>query len=262
MADRDNGDLATPAVPGSLWRSVNSLLAERIRDGVYAVGDRLPTEIELAQELGVSRNTVREALNHLANRGLILRRRRGGTTVLGTGEERLRYRYSIDPLAVLDGVSPTTRLQLVRHATVPLPASIRQQYPNEAPDPWMHLEILRVAQADATPLSWSDVYLHPRLAKLRPLVSKFNLSIYQLIEKKAGEPLSRIDNVVKPVLIGKRLAGHLGVPPKSLGLHLSRYVFGAAGELLEVAEAVYPHERYQIEISFEMGQKPAVGKRR
>jgi len=257
MAVRHTTGLAPGEGPGALWKAVNRLLAQRIRDGVYGLGERLPTEIELAKELRVSRNTVREALDHLAERGLVMRRRRSGTTVIGTDQSRELYRYSIDPLAALDGMTKATRLQLASHDLGPLPSAIRTAHPAAEPGDWLHLEVVRVARADGSPLSWSDVYLHPRLAELRALVEESDLSIYRLIEKKAGEVLSRIDNTIKPVLVSKRIADALGVKPKSLGLHLSRRVFGAAGELLEVAEAVYPQERSQIEISFEMrGTEP------
>lgn len=60
---------------------VNALLRQRIRDQVYPPGSRLPSESELAQELGVSRATVRTVLAKLAAEGLILRKQGDGTFV-------------------------------------------------------------------------------------------------------------------------------------------------------------------------------------
>lgn len=57
------------------------LLRRRILAGQWAVGDRLPTEASLTRSLGVSRSTVREALNRLSSAGLILAPHSGSRTV-------------------------------------------------------------------------------------------------------------------------------------------------------------------------------------
>jgi GntR family transcriptional regulator len=60
---------------------VDEILLERIRDGSYSAGGRIPSESELSEELGVSRATVRTALAKLASNGLILRKQGDGTYV-------------------------------------------------------------------------------------------------------------------------------------------------------------------------------------
>lgn len=56
-------------------------IARRIRSGEYSVDSRLPTEIGLAEALGVSRPIVREALARLRNDGVVMSRRGSGTYV-------------------------------------------------------------------------------------------------------------------------------------------------------------------------------------
>ncbi|MCL4823942.1 MAG: winged helix-turn-helix domain-containing protein, partial [Anaerolineales bacterium] len=53
---------------------VDEILLERLREGLYPAGSRMPSEIELSDELGVSRATVRTALAKLAINGLIIRK--------------------------------------------------------------------------------------------------------------------------------------------------------------------------------------------
>ena len=53
----------------------------RIRSGELAVGTRLPSEPELAQQMGISRGILREALNALQTRGYITRTPRGGSHI-------------------------------------------------------------------------------------------------------------------------------------------------------------------------------------
>lgn len=56
-------------------------LAEAVRDGDFADGARLPPERVLAERFGVSRNVVREAVNDLRSRGLVVTRQGSGSVV-------------------------------------------------------------------------------------------------------------------------------------------------------------------------------------
>jgi DNA-binding GntR family transcriptional regulator len=63
------------------WAQIEAQLAERIESGELRAGERLPPERALAQSLGVSRMTVRQALGALARRGLLERGVGRGTFV-------------------------------------------------------------------------------------------------------------------------------------------------------------------------------------
>ena len=78
--------------------AAHALVVEQLRRAVhigsYVPGDRLPSERALAEQLGVSRATVREAIRVLREEGYVESRRgaRGGLVVLdqGQNEERMR----------------------------------------------------------------------------------------------------------------------------------------------------------------------------
>ncbi|GAA0698013.1 FadR/GntR family transcriptional regulator [Kitasatospora atroaurantiaca] len=61
-------------------------LRAQITSGEWPVGSRIPTESELVEQLGVARNTVREAVRALAHNGLLDIRQGSGTYVLATSE--------------------------------------------------------------------------------------------------------------------------------------------------------------------------------
>jgi GntR family transcriptional regulator len=65
----------------TIANQVDEILLERIRGGVYPAAGRMPSEIELSDELGVSRATIRTALAKLAANGLIIRKQGDGTYV-------------------------------------------------------------------------------------------------------------------------------------------------------------------------------------
>jgi GntR family transcriptional regulator, arabinose operon transcriptional repressor len=69
------------ATPAALHTQLIDLFRKRIRDGSLPPGSRLPTEMELAKNLQVSRGTVRQALSALESEGLVDRTQRRGTFV-------------------------------------------------------------------------------------------------------------------------------------------------------------------------------------
>lgn len=76
-----------PVVRGdSLAGRVIARLRQQITSGTWPVGSRIPTEPELATQLGVARNTVREAVRALAHNGLLDIRQGSGTWVIATSE--------------------------------------------------------------------------------------------------------------------------------------------------------------------------------
>lgn len=79
-ARRPTGAVAEP-VFGSTVQYVIDTLAMRIVSQEYGTDERLPSERQLAQDLGVARNTVREALDQLEARGMIRRRAGSGSFV-------------------------------------------------------------------------------------------------------------------------------------------------------------------------------------
>ncbi|ROO91169.1 DNA-binding FadR family transcriptional regulator [Actinocorallia herbida] len=69
-----------------LFEQVAAQLREQITEGRWPVGSRIPTEPELAEQLGVARGTLREAVRALAHNGLLDIRQGSGTYVVATSE--------------------------------------------------------------------------------------------------------------------------------------------------------------------------------
>ena len=77
------------------WQSVRSEVLDRIRSGEWAPGELIPTEQELAVELGCARATVNRALRELAESGIVERRRKVGTRVATTPSRRTTLEMSV-----------------------------------------------------------------------------------------------------------------------------------------------------------------------
>lgn len=97
-----------------VWQAIAAALRSDISDRRYAVGDKLPTEAALAERFGVNRHTVRHALAHLVEDGLVRTRRGAGAFVAGVPTDypigrRVRFHESL----LAGGHRPGKRLLLV-----------------------------------------------------------------------------------------------------------------------------------------------------
>ena len=93
-------------------KKVSTQIADQIRTsilaGEFAPGDKLPPERELAEMFGVSRPSVREALNVLASSGLVMSYQGGGTVVMSLVETS-----SANPLSELIRVQQDRALDVI-----------------------------------------------------------------------------------------------------------------------------------------------------
>ena len=76
-----------------LYSQVRDKLIRRLVDGFWLPGQPLPSEIQLAAELGVSQGTVRKALDWMAADNLVVRRQGRGTFVAVQDDERMLFRF-------------------------------------------------------------------------------------------------------------------------------------------------------------------------
>lgn len=92
---------ARPAAGGSaagvgfrpLYQQIRDVLVQRIADGRLQPGEMLPSEMQLATELGVSQGTVRKALDAMTAERLLVRRQGRGTFVAEHDETRILFQF-------------------------------------------------------------------------------------------------------------------------------------------------------------------------
>lgn len=105
--------------PVPLYFQVAQQLEAAIHDGTLTAGGRLETELQLAERSGLSRPTIRQAIQHLVDKGLLVRKRGVGTQVVGAQVRRTIELTSLyDDLAAARRAPRTDVLALDR-----LPAS-------------------------------------------------------------------------------------------------------------------------------------------
>lgn len=79
----------------SLPKQIANEIEQQILDGVYNIGDKIPTEPELVSIYGASRNTIREAIQSLINGGLLEARQGLGTYVIAQKKLQVEFFNSL-----------------------------------------------------------------------------------------------------------------------------------------------------------------------
>ena len=143
---------------GSLVDTVSESLISYILDNKLIEGTKLPNEYELAQQLGVGRNTVREAIRRLVSRNILVVRQGAGTFVAahtGIPEDPLGLTFIDDPKLALD-------LSDVRMLIEPTAAEQAALYASEAQLQQMQeiCEKIRVACVTGESYVNQDLSLH------------------------------------------------------------------------------------------------------
>lgn len=110
MAKADEARKSSATLPS--YRQLASDLRSEIDTGVYAPGEKMPTEVDLQARYNVSRHTVREALQQLLSDGLIYRVQGSGTYVSGRQGSQGRYLRSIGSLEEII-VWPDTKIEVI-----------------------------------------------------------------------------------------------------------------------------------------------------
>ncbi len=96
-----------------LYEQVEATLKEMIEDTVYSVGEQIPSERELSEQLGVSRMTVRRAIQNLMDHGYLERRSTSGTYVSQPQVQRgmgMKKAMGLTQMLQQEGARPGSKL--------------------------------------------------------------------------------------------------------------------------------------------------------
>lgn len=226
-------------------------LTAAINNGVYTVGSLLPTENELAVSLGVSRQTVRRAIEALKQKGLLSAQRGVGTRVENDRVTR-RFSYSTQSVNDLFNLATGTRLQLVSRTGFLAEGAFARTLGVPLGSRWLHLGCVRYALDDDRPFCWTDVYIDARFQDVVPAQATIVGPLFPLIEERTGHAISQIQQQVRAVVLNKATAERIEANPGSLALEVARrYVFGS--EVCEVSINTLPADRftYSVDISIQ-----------
>lgn len=214
-------------------------LAQSILSGDYSVGERFPTESDLQERFGVGRHTVREALKTLTDQGLLVRKPKVGTTVVGD-KPQTQYTHLIRDIRGLLDFSGNTRLQ-IEYVGMMTPSGGLSDYLSEKPGAkWLRIAGIRYARKDNTPMCWSEIYVPQDFPLDRQSILAGVNPIYEYVCAEHGLKLDQVEQEISAGLMSEQAAKLLKAVPGSASLTVVRRYLDQDGRLFEVSINTYP----------------------
>lgn len=196
-----------------LFEQVGEEVTRRIRDGLWKVGDMLPSDAELAADFQVSQGTVRRALKELTDKGILVRLQGRGTFVASykdrAGDVQNRYVRLVPDAG--ESSLPTKTEQPVFEETVPS-YEIAQILNLPLGEPVIH--ILRFHYAETGPVSVDEFYLRrdvfTRLTAQNMLHHDEPL-LYAFFQNVCGVTIVRCEETAKAAMLAPAFCEKFGM---------------------------------------------------
>ena len=222
-------------------------LKRSIANGGYPVGARLPTELELCEQFGISRFTARAAVRVLSSAGLVVRRQRVGTVVIATPDDA-RFSHDAASLRDLMQYAQDTELRLVYIGKATLNKAQARELGAKAGEDWIYAIGMRHGTKSNgngdRPFCLTRLYLNPVLKGIETRLRERKSAVYALIEREYKIPIERVEQDFQAVLLDTDDAANLGAQAGAPALRIVRRYYGDDGRLLELADNVHPSDRF------------------
>ena len=232
--------------PIPLYYQLEQDLRDRIRAGEFPGSAPLPTEQRLCETYGVSRITVRRALDSLLASGLIARRQGVGTFINDPAEtvKSLKLIGSLDDIAAY---SAHLAYRILAKETTTAPALIAEALDLPVGTAVTRLETVFSLRGE--PFAHAEFFC-PR--EIGDLIGDADVagqaSLVAVVERTLGRPIERADQTVEAALADRHVARHLAVRPRAPVLKVHRTYYTDTDRPVVAAGVRYHPQRYRYTV--------------
>ncbi|WP_324785851.1 GntR family transcriptional regulator [Streptomyces sp. H51] len=227
--------------PVPLYYQLAQQLEAAIEHGVLAPGDLLGNEVDLSGRLGLSRPTVRQAIQSLVDKGLLVRRRGVGTQVVHSQVKRPLELSSLYDDLEAAGQGPTT--EVLRHEHRPASAEVAAALGVAEGEEVVVLERLRSTHGH--PVAFLCNYLPASLLELDTARLE-STGLYRLM-RAAGITLHSARQTVGARCATAEEAARLAEKEGAALLTMQRTAYDDTGRPVEYGTHVYRASRYSFD---------------
>lgn len=221
-----------------LYQQLQRKLRQAIDGRVLGPDDALPPERDLAEDLGVSRITVRKALEGLVKEGLLVRRQGSGTFVGNRVEKNFSKLTSFSEDMRARGRKPHSAwLNRAEGTVTPEEALTLRSSPGTSV-----YRFHRIRYADEAPMSLEYATV---LASCLPSVDAVESSLYEALERTGNRPVRALQRL-RAVLFTAEQARQLKAHEKDAGLLVERVGFLSDGHAIEYTQSFYRGDIYDF----------------
>ena len=234
---------------GPRYAQLRRRLQEAIKQGILAANASLPPEREIAELTGLSRVTVRTAMQELVDKGLILQRQGSGSFVRETAprvEQSLLNLTSFTEDMARRGME-TSSVWLERGIVL---ASPREAEVLELAPGASLARVYRLRVAAGRPLAIERAALP---LEILPNPLEVETSLYDVLARDGHRPVRAIQRFTA-VNLGAEEAGLLEVPPGAAGLSIERTSYLDSGQVVEFTKSIYRGDAYDFVAELRLSQ--------
>lgn len=229
-----------------LYIQLRELLMSDIRDGVLKPGEMIPTEFDLMEEFGVSRNVVRQAIGDLVDGGYLIRMRAKGTFVSTptANVEQLSSQEAFRETVMNKGAIPVTKVLAMEVLDAEADIAALLGVPVDT----RIIRIKRLRYSNDVPVSLSTAYL-PYAKCSFVLEHRFQTdSLHRVLSQRYDTRVYRSTQRFEARMAHSAEADLLEIPQSSVVQCVTRQGYNRMNAVIEVTIAVY---RGDFELSFE-----------
>jgi GntR family transcriptional regulator len=223
------------------------LLRAEIMRGTYPAGARLPTELQLVEDYGVSVITVQRALRQLEEEGLIERFRGRGTFVRESLTATAFNPSSALELMFSDEFEAGT--EIMEKKLVDTPEELRERFASDKV-----YEIRRVARTEGRPWSYSVHHVLPEFGKQMTLAQLRRYPMFRILREQFGLGLRNVEIKLESVTAPMYITRLLEIEPLSPVLLFRGALFAIDGRLVHTPEIWFRGDRFQFRFDMDLTQ--------
>jgi GntR family transcriptional regulator len=225
-------------------------MRSRILQGDFNDGQRLPTEAELSDSYGVSRQTIRRAFQDLVSEGLVYRVAGRGTFVQSSSDGYIRQVGSVDDLM---GLSEDTVMEIIKPLTrrVDLIGASRLR---QLSDAVYQVEFVRIHEGARFCLTKVQLPIQVgkhlvNIDELTEVGARSTLTIIGLLDKYLPNPIAEAQQSITVEATSEADAASLGCAVGHHTLRIDRLYLDSNGQCVELATSYFLPEQYSYRIS-------------
>jgi GntR family transcriptional regulator len=244
--------------PGAGSVSKRAYLVSELLDLAQALptGAAIPSERDLAARYGVSRMTLRQAIEDLVRDGYLIRRHGAGTFV---GKPRIAKQFSITSFSEdmkARGLTASSRVLSIRRG----PAGARMGSRLKVSPDEVVLVVARLRLADGEPMALEWLHVPDRLVPGLTTADLERQSFYHLLADNYGIAIDGGHQTIEPTVTDQEESRLLGVALHSPALFVERVAWTADHEPVEFTLSLYRGDRYKFAVDLTRPSiRPRVG---
>jgi GntR family transcriptional regulator len=231
-----------------LWVRIERSLRQMLLSETYPIGSQLPSEPALAATFGVSRMTVRQAVQRLVSEGHLTRGRGRGTFVTRPPVRReVSTQYLDGFFATLTGRGHQVETQVLNLRQEPADHRVASALQLTTGTHVYRLERLRFV--DGEPVSIQTSYLPVLLVLGLEQYDFTTVSLYEVLSKRLGLAVLAIDQTISALTANPNHAHLLRLPVGSALLHVDKVARTDNDTPLEFGQLLFNPSAYQLTMS-------------